>query len=106
MQSALEEKRQKAERAQKILQKSKEPTDDEIAVRVKSIVRAVETTRAPEPLKPLPEMPSEPEKPENGKKKSLCILPTNSRSIQRKRDALSGESMILSIKMRRMSRKI
>lgn len=68
MQSALEEKRQKAERAQKILQKSKEPTDDEIAVRVKSIVRTVETTHAPEPLKPLPKMPSEAEKPENGKK--------------------------------------
>ena len=68
MQSALEEKRQKAERAQRTLQKSEEAKDDEIAARVKSIVRAVETVHAPQPFKQLPEIPSEKENPENGKK--------------------------------------
>lgn len=68
LQSALEEKRQKAERAQKTLQKSKETTDDEITARVKSIVRAVEVPRAPEPLKPLPKIPSEAEQSQDGKK--------------------------------------
>lgn len=68
MQTALEEKRQKAEKAQRMLQKSGETTDDEITARVKLIVRTVETAQAPEPLKPLPEIPSEKEKPESGKK--------------------------------------
>lgn len=68
MQSALEEKRQKAEKAQKTLQKSKESADDEITARVKSIVRKVEAPRAPEPLKPLPKIPTETEQPEGGKK--------------------------------------
>ena len=67
-QSSLEEKRQKAEKAQRTLQKSKETTDDEITARVKSIVRTVETVQAPEPLMPLPEIPAEKEKPESGKK--------------------------------------
>ncbi len=68
MQNALEEKRKKAERAQKVLQKSKEAADDEITARVKSIVRTVESARAPEPLKPLPVIPPETKKSENGKK--------------------------------------
>lgn len=68
MQSALEEKRQKAEKAQRTIQKSYETIDDEITTRIKSIVRTVETARAPEPLKPLPEIPSDVKKSENGKK--------------------------------------
>ncbi|HWR30293.1 MAG TPA: hypothetical protein VN631_10715, partial [Negativicutes bacterium] len=68
MQTSLEEKRQKAEKAQRTLQKSKETADDEITARVKLIVRTVEIAQTPEPLKPLPEIPSEEEKPESGKK--------------------------------------
>lgn len=68
MQNALEEKRQRAEKAQRTLRKSTETTDDDITVRVKSIVRTVEITGVPEPLKPLPEIPSEVKKSENGKK--------------------------------------
>jgi molecular chaperone HtpG len=68
MQTALEEKRQKAEKAQRTLKRSEETADDEITARVKVIVRNVETAHAPEPLKPLPEIPSEKEKPESGKK--------------------------------------
>lgn len=68
MQSTLDEKKLKAEKAQKILQKSKDNADDKIIARVKSIVRTVEATHSPEPLKPLPEVPSETEKPQNGKK--------------------------------------
>ena len=68
MQTALEEKRQKAERAQKTLSKSSLATDDEITARVKQIVCATETTPTLEPLKPLPEIPAEKDKQENGKK--------------------------------------
>lgn len=68
MQSALEEKRQKAEKAQRILHKSKEAADDKITARVKQIVHTVETSSAQEPLKPLPEIPSETEKSKFGKK--------------------------------------
>lgn len=68
MESALEEKRQRAERAQRTLLKSKDAEDDEITAHIKSIVRNVETAQAPEPLKPLPGMPSEEGKSKNGKK--------------------------------------
>jgi molecular chaperone HtpG len=68
MQTALEEKRQKAERAQRTLQKSKETTDDPITARVKAIVAKVEIPKAPNPLKPLPVIPREEENPEGGKK--------------------------------------
>ena len=68
MQNALEEKRQKAERAQRTLQKSKETIDDEITARVKSIVRVTEAARSPEPLEPLPKIPALEARPEGGKK--------------------------------------
>lgn len=68
MQSTLEEKKQKAEKAQRTLQKSEATTDDEITIRVKEIVRAVEAVQAPEPLKPLPQIPSNIKEAENGKK--------------------------------------
>lgn len=68
MHGALEEKRQKAERAQRTLQKSEQTADDEVTARVKLIVRAVEIFHAPEPLKPLPSIPSDAVNSENGKK--------------------------------------
>jgi molecular chaperone HtpG len=68
MQIDLEEKRQKAERGQRMLQKSKDSTDDPITARVKTIVATVETPKAPEPLKPLPVIPAEDDPPEGGKK--------------------------------------
>lgn len=68
MQSVLEEKRQKAEKAQKTLQRSKETLDDEITARIKSIVRTVEAPRAIEPLKPLPEIPCETQQSKSSKK--------------------------------------
>ncbi len=68
IQTALGEKRQKAEKAQRTLQKSKETADDPITARVKTIVATVETPKAPEPLMPLPVIPTEDEKPEGGKK--------------------------------------
>ena len=74
MQTALEEKLKKAEKAQRTLQKSKESKDDEITARVKSIVRTSETTRSPEPLVPLPEIPSEEKMPEGVKKPKTVYL--------------------------------
>jgi len=74
MQTALEEKRQRAEKAQRTLQKSKETTDDEITARVKSIVRTIETAQVPEPLTSLPEIPSVQDKPEGGKKAKLAYI--------------------------------
>lgn len=68
MQITLEEKRQKAEKAQRMLKKSEETTDDEIISNVKSIVRTVEIVHVPEPCKPLPEIPTKDEKLGNGKK--------------------------------------
>ncbi len=74
MQNTIEEKRQKAEKAQRILQKSKESTDDdEITTHVKNIVRTVETARIPEPLKPLPEVLAEEERSESRKPKPVYI---------------------------------
>ena len=74
MRTVLEEKRRKAEKGQKTLQKSKEIHDDEITARVKSIVQTVESAQVREPFKPLPEIPSDGEKPEGGKKpKSVYI---------------------------------
>ena len=67
-QTSLEEKRQKAERAQKTLQKSKEATDDDIASRLKVIVRTAEDVRTLEPLKPLPDIPCIGEKTTGAKK--------------------------------------
>lgn len=75
MQIALEEKRKKAEKAQRILQKSKESKDDEIATRIKSIVRTVEVPEKSEPLKPLPEIPSEQKVSEGVKKSKTVYLP-------------------------------
>ena len=68
MQNALVEKRQKAEKGQRTLQKSQETSGDPIAARVKTIVATVETAQAPEPLKPLPAIPAGDEKPEASKK--------------------------------------
>jgi molecular chaperone HtpG len=69
MQNALEEKRQRAEKAQKTLQKSEKSMDDEITARVKSIVRSAEIVHAPiKPLKPLPEISSAEEKQAGTKK--------------------------------------
>ncbi|MCL2076521.1 MAG: ATP-binding protein [Betaproteobacteria bacterium] len=55
MQTTFEEKRQRAEKAQKALQKSEKTTDDEITTCVKEIVRTVETkdNSVKEFLKPL-----------------------------------------------------
>lgn len=74
MQSSLEEKRQKAERAQRTLQKSKETTDDPIAIRVKGIVATVENPKVPNPLKPLTVIPAQEEKPEKGKKEKPVYI--------------------------------
>lgn len=68
MLTALEEKLQRAEKAQRTLQKSKETTDDPITARIKEIVATVEIPKAPAPLKPLPKIPTEDEKQEGGKK--------------------------------------
>lgn len=68
LQTILEEKRQKAEKAIKTLAKSKETTDDELASRVKEIVRTVEITKDSNPLKVLPKIPCVQEKPTSGKK--------------------------------------
>jgi molecular chaperone HtpG len=55
MQTALEEKRQRAEKAQKTLQKSQSAEDDETTNRLRDIVRVAETRQTPtEHLKPLP----------------------------------------------------
>ena len=68
MHTVLGEKRQRAEKAQKTLQKSKFSSDDEVTARVRSIVCTVETAQAPvEPLKPLPDIPFK-EKQEGTKK--------------------------------------
>lgn len=68
MQNTLEEKRQKAEKAQRTLRKSEGTSDDKITERVKSIVRTAETARAPEPLKPLPVVSFTEKMEGNGKK--------------------------------------
>jgi len=68
MQTDLEEKRLKAERAQRTLQKSKESSDDKITAHVKEIVGTVETAQVSEPLAPLPEISIERDKSEGGKK--------------------------------------
>ena len=60
MQTALEEKRQRAEKAQKTLRKSQSTEDDETTNRLKDIVRVAETKQTPtEHLKPLPDIPTD-----------------------------------------------
>ena len=69
MQTALEEKRQRAERAQRMLQKSQSSSDDETTSRLKDIVRDVETKQNKTGhLKPLPDIPSAADE-QNGSKK-------------------------------------
>jgi len=59
MKSSLDEKLQKAERAQKTLKKSSETNDDDITTRIKEIVNTVENKIAPvNHAKPLPKIPA------------------------------------------------
>ncbi|MDR1653562.1 MAG: hypothetical protein LBS01_07960 [Prevotellaceae bacterium] len=74
MQTSLEEKKQRAEKAQKAIQRSEESQDDVITARIKSIVRKVETAQvAEEPLKPLPHIPTEGKKDGAKKIKPMYI---------------------------------
>lgn len=74
MQTTLEEKRKRAEKGQRTLQKSKDAKDDEITARVKSIVRTAESTKVPDIFKPLPEIPSTKELPEGVKKPKTVYI--------------------------------
>lgn len=74
MQNALEEKRQKAEKAQRVLLKSMNTNEDPIIYRVKSIVASVEVRNNKEPLEPLPTIPKETERLEGGKKQKPVFI--------------------------------
>lgn len=74
MQNVLEEKRKKAEKGQRTLQKSKEAMDDEITARIKSIVRTAEAINTSESFKPLPEVSFEEEVPEGMKKPKTVYI--------------------------------
>jgi len=91
MQTTLKEKRQRAERAQKALQKSKELTENEVATRIKEIVRAAEEKYTPEkPLEPLPTIPVKNEGQRGTKKPKPIYIPDELSQYQKETRRVVG----------------
>ena len=72
LQITLKEKQQKAEKAQKVLQKLKEHQDDDITTARAKLI--IETAQANKSFNPLPELPSKETNPEGNKKSKPTYL--------------------------------